>query len=135
MKLKLEIVTPEKKVYSDEVDSVVIPGVEGELGILPHHIPLMVQILPGELRVKKGNEELNLATGGGFVEVTGKSVKVLTDMAERAEDINEARVEEARCRAEEALKERHLSAEEYATTAATLQKALAQLRVVRKRRH
>jgi F-type H+-transporting ATPase subunit epsilon len=134
MTLKLEIVTPEKKVYSDEVDSVVVPGVEGELGILSHHIPLMTQILPGELRIKKGSEETHLATGGGFVEVTGRKVSVLTDLAERAEEIDILRVEEAKRRAEEALSER-LTAEEYATTAATLQRALAQLKVARKRRH
>ncbi len=131
--LQLEIVTPEQKIYSDEVDSVVIPGVEGELGVLPQHVPLMTQLLPGELRVLKGGEELRLAVGEGFVEVSAEKVVVLTDMAVKESDIDEAAAEEAIQRAEQAMKDSKLGDEEYATVKASLQKSLAMVRVKRRR--
>lgn len=132
--LRLEIVTPEAKTYSDDVDSVVIPGAEGELGILPQHVGLMTQILPGELRITKGGEETRLAVGEGFAEVTGDKVSVLTDMAVRESDIDENSAEEAMRRAEEAMKNQDkMSDEEHAAVKAALQKSLAQLRVKRRR--
>ena len=131
--LHLEIVTPEQKAYSDDVDSVVIPGVEGELGVLPEHVPLMTQLLPGELRVLKGGEELRLAVGEGFIEISADKVAVLTDMAIRETDIDESAAEDAVRRAEEAMKENKLNDEEYATVQASLQKSLAQIRVKRRR--
>jgi F-type H+-transporting ATPase subunit epsilon len=131
--LQLEIVTPEQKIYSDEVDSVVIPGVEGELGVLPQHVPLMTQLLPGELRVLKGGEELRLAVGEGFVEVSAEKVVVLTDMALKESEIDEAAAEEAIQRAEQAMKDTKLGDEEYATVKASLQKSLAMVRVKRRR--
>ncbi|MCX6969441.1 MAG: F0F1 ATP synthase subunit epsilon [Verrucomicrobia bacterium] len=131
--LQLEIVTPEQKIYSDEVDSVVIPGVEGELGVLPQHVPLMTQLLPGELRVLKGGEELRLAVGEGFVEVSAEKVVVLTDMAVKESEIDEAAAEEAIQRAEQAMKDTKLGDEEYATVKASLQKSLAMVRVKRRR--
>jgi len=131
--LHLEIVTPEQKAYSDDVDSVVIPGVEGELGVLPEHVPLMTQLLPGELRVLKGGEELRLAVGEGFIEISADKVAVLTDMATRETDIDESAAEDAVRRAEEAMKENKLNDEEYATVQASLQKSLAQIRVKRRR--
>lgn len=131
--LRLEIVTPEAKIYSDDVESVVIPGVEGELGILPQHIGLMTQLLPGELRISKGGQEHRLAVGEGFVEVTGEKVSVLTDMAVPENDIDEAAAEEAIRRAEARMKEEHLDEENYAAVQATLQKSLAQLKVKRRR--
>ena len=133
MPLRLEIVTPESKTFSDDVDSVVIPGVEGELGILPQHVALMTQIVPGELRIFKGGQETRLAVGGGFVEVSGEKVSVLTDQAVRESDIDEAAAEEAIRRAEEALRGEHLDTEAHASVQATLQKSLAQLRVKRRR--
>ena len=131
--LHLEIVTPEQKIYSDDVDSVVIPGVEGELGVLPEHVPLMTQLLPGELRVLKGGEELRLAVGEGFVEIGPDKVAVLTDMAVKESEIDESAAEDAVKRAEEAMKEHKLNDEEYATVKASLQKSLAQIRVKRRR--
>src|SRR5678816_3461137 len=94
--LKLEIVTPDAKVFSEDVDMVTLPGVEGEMGIFPQHVPLMTQIVPGEVTVRKGGQDYHLAVGEGFVEVTGERVAILTDMAIRAESIDEAKAEEAR---------------------------------------
>lgn len=131
--LRLEIVTPEAKIYSDDVESVVIPGVEGELGILPQHIGLMTQLLPGELRILKNGQESRLAVGEGFVEVTGEKVSVLTDMAVAESDIDEAAAEEAIRRAEAAMKEEHLDDEGHAAVQAAIQKSLAQLKVKRRR--
>lgn len=131
--LHLEIVTPEQKIYSDDVDSVVVPGVEGELGVLPQHVPLMTQLLPGELRVFKGGEELCLAVGEGFVEIGADKVAVLTDMAVKESDIDGLAAEEAVRRAEEAIKDSKLDDEEYATVKASLQKSLALVRVKRRR--
>jgi F-type H+-transporting ATPase subunit epsilon len=131
--LRLEIVTPEAKTFSDDVDSVVIPGIEGEMGILPMHVPLMTQLQPGELRVLKGGEETRLAVGEGFVEITGEKVIVLTDMAIKESDIDESAAEAAIHRAEEAMRTERLSDEEHAVTKAALQRSLALVRV--KRRH
>ena len=111
---------------------VTLPGSEGELGVYPEHVPLMTQIVPGELTVRQGAKEFFLAVGEGFVEITGDHVSVLTDMAIKADTIDEAKAEEARRRAEARLKEK-LSAEEVATVNAALTHSLAQLHV--KRRH
>ena len=133
--LKLEIVTPDKKVFSEPVDIVFIPGVDGELGVLPNHIPLMTMIKPGELRVSAGGQQTFLAVGEGFVEITGDSVTVLTDMAIEEQSIDESAAEEAVSRAQEALKHtQDLNDEEVASVQASLQKSLAQLRV-RRRQH
>jgi len=130
--LKLEIVTPDGKAYSEDVEMVTLTGVQGEMGILPQHIPLMTKMVPGELVVRKGGRDLFVAVGGGLVQVTGTRVNILTDMAVAADKIDEARAEEARRRAEARLREK-LSDEEVATTNAALARSLAQLRV--KRRH
>jgi len=133
MPLRLEIVTPEAKTYSDDVDMVVVPGIEGELGILPQHVPLMTQMLPGELVVTKGTEVLHLAVGEGFIEVTQTRVSVLTDMAVEEKDIDESAAEEAVKRAQAALQDKTLASEEIASVEAALQKSLAKLRVKRRR--
>ena len=130
--LKLEIVTPESKVYSEDVDMVTLPGVEGEMGIFPMHIPLMTQIAAGEIVARKGGQDFFLAVGEGFVEVTGERVAILTDMAIKADDIDEAKAEEARARAEARLQEK-LTEEEQGTVQAALAHSLTQLNV--KRRH
>src|SRR3989441_12592436 len=129
--LKLEIVTPEAKTYSEDVDMVTLPGVEGEMGIYPMHVPLMTQIKAGEVAVRKAGQEYFLAVGEGFVEITGERVAVMTDMAIKAEDIDELKVEEARRRAEARLAE-HLDDEEGAMVSAALAHALAQLKVKRR---
>ncbi len=131
--LKLEIVTPEAKIFSEDVEIVFVPGVEGELGILPKHIPLMTMIKPGELRVSSGGKETFMAVGDGFVEVTGDSVTVLTDMAVEEKAIDESAAEAAVKRAQEALRGEHLGDEEVASVQAALQKSLAQLHVKRRR--
>ena len=130
--LKLEIVTPEKTAYSEDVEMVTLPGSEGELGIYPNHVPLLTTLNPGELRVMKGGRETYLAIGEGFVEVTGTSVSVLTDMAMESAGIDESAAEAAVARARAAMKD-DLGAEEVASVQASLQKALAQLHVKRRR--
>lgn len=131
--LKLEIVTPEAKVYSEDVDMVTLPGVEGEMGIFPMHIPLMTQIAAGEIVARKGGQDYFLAVGEGFVEITGQRVAILTDMAIKADDIDETKAEDARKRAEARLAEK-LSDEETATVQAALLHSLTQLNVKRRRR-
>jgi F-type H+-transporting ATPase subunit epsilon len=101
--IKFDIVTAERLVYSEQVDEVVAPGTEGELGILPHHAPLMTMLKPGEVRLKKGNEEISLAVAGGFLEVRPDHVIILADAAERADEIDAARAEAAKKRAQERL--------------------------------
>ena len=131
--LRLEIVTPETTAYSEDVEMVTLPGSEGELGVYPNHVPLLTTLNPGELRVLKGGRESFLAIGEGFVEITGSSVSVLTDMALEATVIDESAAEEAVARAQKAMKE-DLGSEEVAAVQASLQKALAQLHVKRRRR-
>jgi len=132
--LRLEIVTPEARTYSDDVDMVVLPGVEGELGIFPQHVPLLTELKPGELRVLKNGQEIALAVGEGFVEITAGHVSVLTDMAIEESAIDENAVQAAIERAEAAMRDSQtLAGEELATVQAALQKSLAQLKV--KRRH
>jgi F-type H+-transporting ATPase subunit epsilon len=129
--LKLEIVTPDSKVYSEDVDMVTLPGVEGEMGIYPQHVPLLTQIAAGEVIARKDGQDHSLAVGDGFVEITGDHVAIMTDMAISAENIDEAKAEEARRRAEERLKEK-MGAEEAAVVSASLANSLAQLRVKRR---
>jgi F-type H+-transporting ATPase subunit epsilon len=131
--LKLEIVTPEKTAYSEDVEMVTLPGSEGELGVYPNHVPLLTTLNPGELRVLKGGKETFLAIGEGFVEITAATVSVLTDMALEPSVIDESAAEAAVARAQAAMKD-DLGAEEVAAVQASLQKALAQLHVKRRRR-
>lgn len=133
MPLKLEIVTPEATTFSEDVEMVTLPGIEGEMGIYPMHVPLMTQIVPGEIAVRKGGRDFFLAVGEGFVEITGNHVSILTDMAIKQDDIDEARAEEARKRAEARLTEK-LSDEESAMVSAALAHSLAQLNVKRRNR-
>jgi len=128
--LKLEIVTPEAKTYSEDVEMVTLPGVEGEMGILPMHVPLLTQIVPGEIIARKNGRDFLLAVGEGFVEVTGDRVAIMTDMAIKAENIDEAKAEEARQRAQARLAEK-LDDEEAALVSAALAHSLAQLKVKR----
>jgi F-type H+-transporting ATPase subunit epsilon len=130
--LKLEIVTPESTAYSEDVEMVTLPGSEGELGVYPNHVPLLTTLNPGELRVVKGGKVNYLAIGEGFVEITGSTVSVLTDMALEASVIDESVAEAAVARARAAMKE-DLGGEEVAAVQASLNKALAQLHVKRRR--
>jgi F-type H+-transporting ATPase subunit epsilon len=132
--MKLEIVTPDGRAYAEDVEMVTLTGAEGEIGILPQHVRLMTQMLPGELVVRRGGKDVFVAVGAGLVEVRADRVQILTDMAVAAEKIDEAKAEEARRRAEARLQDR-LSAEEVAATNAALTRAVAQLRVRRRHHH
>jgi len=132
--LKLEIVTPEAKTYSDDVEMVTLPGVEGEMGVYPQHVPLMTQLVPGEITVRKDGQDVYLAVGEGFVEITAEKVAILTDMAIRSDQIDEAKAEEVRRQAEARLAE-NLDTEENARVRAALAQSLAQLHVKRRHRH
>jgi F-type H+-transporting ATPase subunit epsilon len=132
--LKLEIVTPEGRAYSDDVAMVVLPSVEGEIGVYPAHVPLMTQLLPGELRIVKDGKTTELVVGSGFIEVTGDSVSVLTDSALGEDQIDEATTEEAIHRAEAALKDKSLSSDDTAEVESALARSLAQIRFKRRRR-
>ena len=134
MPTKLEIVTPEARVFSDDVDSVVLPGSEGELGVLPQHAPLVTTLKPGELRFVKAGKPHEYVVGDGLVEITGTTVRVLTDVALDEEGIDEAHVQEALARAQARMKEADLGAEEVASVEAMIAKSLAQLHFKRKRR-
>jgi len=131
--LKLEIVTGEGPVYSDDVEMVTLPGVTGQFGVYPQHVSLITQMEPGEIIVHKEGFDTFFAAGGGLIEVTATSVAILTDLAVQADKIDEAKAEEARRRAEARLKEK-LADEEVASINASLARSLAQLRVKRRQR-
>ena len=131
--LKLEIVTPDSRTYSDDVEMVTLPGVEGEMGIYQQHVPVLTQIVPGEIIVRKDGRDSFLAVGEGFVQITGERVAIMTDMAIPAENIDEAKADEARQRAEARLAEK-LDAEEAAMVTAALTHSLALLKVKRRQR-
>ena len=131
--LNLQIVTPEGTVYSEDVEMVGLRTVDGRIGILPHHIRLMTQMLPGEMMVRKDGEDHFLAVGEGMVEVTADHVAIATDMAIAAESIDEAKAEEARQRVQARLHDK-LADEEVASVNAALARSLAQLHVKRRRR-
>jgi F-type H+-transporting ATPase subunit epsilon len=130
--LKLEIVTPEAKIFADDVEMVTLTGIDGDMGIYPQHMPVMTQLVAGEIIARKGGENIFLAVGDGFVQITGERVAILTDMAIRAENIDEAAAEEAQKKAEARLSQK-LSDEEAATVHAALVHATTQLKV--KRQH
>jgi len=134
MPLHLEVITPERKVYEDDVDMVVAPASEGYVGILPHHVPLFTTLGPGEFKVKKGGVEEVLAVFGGFMDVRGDRVVVLTDAAEPAEEIDADRAHQARERAQQVLAAGPASAADEQRARAELQRALVRLRVSEGRR-
>jgi F-type H+-transporting ATPase subunit epsilon len=135
MPIHLEVITPERKVYEDDVDMVIAPGSEGYLGILPHHAPLLTALGPGEFRVKKGGVEEVLAVFGGFMDVRADRVVVLTEAAEPVEEIDAQRAQAARDRAREMLAQAGmLSAADEARARAALQRALVRIRVSERRR-
>ena len=131
--LRLEIVTPAGTVYSEDVEMVTLSSIAGQMGILPRHVPLIAQMVPGEMIVRKDGRDVFVATGEGLIEVTGNRVAILTDLAIAADRIDEAKAEEARQRAEARLREK-LSDEELAAVNASLTRSLVQLRIKRRRR-
>ena len=131
--IKLEIVTAERQIFSDDVNVLVADGVEGQLGILPHHAPLMTILKPGELLIRKDREETCMAVTGGFLEVRPDKVIVLADACERAEEIDIARAEAAKQRAEEMLKA-HRPEIDTARAEAALRRSLIRLKVAERKR-
>jgi F-type H+-transporting ATPase subunit epsilon len=131
--LRLEIITAERQVFADAVNAVVAPGIEGELGILPHHAPLMTMLKPGELLIRKDGNETYMVVSGGFLEIRPDKVIVLADACERAEEIDITRAEEAKHRAEERLKT-HPPGLDMARAQAALLRSLVRLRVAERRR-
>src|SRR5262245_7820169 len=131
--LRLEIVTPQATVFSEDVHMVTLPVEEGQIGVYPQHVPVITQVMPGELIVTVDGQERLLAVGEGLVEITGERVSIVTDMAIPAEKIDEQLVEQARARAEARLREK-ISDEEVASVNASLVRSLAQLQVKRRRR-
>ena len=132
-KLRLVVVTPEGKTFDSDVEQVVMPGVEGQLGILPGHVPLLTAIQPGEVDLRAGSRGDELAVGGGFAEVTGDRVTILTDMAVKPEDIDELAVEKALQSAQQALLEKKAGPEAEALME-MIQRSTVQLNLKRKRR-
>jgi F-type H+-transporting ATPase subunit epsilon len=132
--IRCEIVTVERLVYEDEVDSVTAPAVKGEIQVLPSHAPLITALSPGELVVAKAGETEYFAIGGGYLEVLAGKVTVMADTAERADEIDETRAQAARERAERLLSERPPTAEDYAAIESTLRRSLARLQVARHKR-
>jgi F-type H+-transporting ATPase subunit epsilon len=134
MPLLLEIVTPERQVFSDQVDGVVCPGVEGELGVLPHHAPLLTTLGFGELRIRRGSEEEFFAIAGGFLQVRPDKVVVMAETADMASEIDLEKAQEARREAEKALAEGFEEPADLARARASLQRALLRIRVAERRR-
>lgn len=133
--LQFKIVTPERVVFEDTVNEVILPTVEGEIAVLPDHIPLVTLLKAGVLRIKKGEEETPLAVSGGVIEVDGKRVIVLADTAERADELEEEKIEKARQAAQKLMEEKRHDTEGFADASAALERELARLKVVRRRRH
>lgn len=129
--LKLEVVTPDERTYSGDVEMVTLPGVEGEMGVYPNHVPLVTQIVPGEIVARKQGRDYFLVVGEGFAEITGDRVAVLTDMAVGGDTLDEAKAEEARRRAEARMAER-MSEAEVAVVSASIAHSLAQVKLKRR---
>jgi F-type H+-transporting ATPase subunit epsilon len=130
---RLEIVTAERMVFSDDVTALIAWGVEGQLGILPHHAPLMTMLQPGDLMIRKDREEEYLALSGGFLEVRPDKVIILADACEQADEIDVARAEEAKKRAQETMKAAPMTVDA-ASAEAALRRSLARLKVAERRR-
>ncbi len=133
MPLELEIVTPERQAYADTVDSVVLPGTEGELGVLPHHAPLVSTLGIGELRIRKGGVEESFAIVGGFLQVLPDKVVVMAETADMASEIDVEKAQQARAEAERALQEGYHEGADLAAARAALQQALLRIRVAERR--
>ncbi len=129
----LEIITPERVAYTDRVNLVTAPAVNGTIGILPRHVPLFTQLTEGEIKIKKGSEEFYLAIGGGFLEVTKSKVLVLVTRAVHAKELNEQEIVKARQAAEDALKQKPIG-ENLAAAQAALRQSLVDLRILRRRK-
>jgi F-type H+-transporting ATPase subunit epsilon len=132
--LHLELITPDGPTFEGDIDSVSLPTPQGEITVLPHHIPLISIVVPGSITVRKGTEEQLFAVSRGVIEVDGASLRILTDTADRAEELEEAAIEKAKAEAEKLMTEKRADAEGFAEATAILEKELAKLRVVRRHR-
>jgi F-type H+-transporting ATPase subunit epsilon len=132
-KLQFEIITPDGTVFSEAVDEVVIPTPDGEIGVLPHHVPLVSLLQAGEVRIRMGDQVTYLAVSSGLLQVHPDKVVALADSAERAEQIDEQRAEEARARAAQLMQDKRVDSEEFAALSAKIEKELARLRVAKRR--
>lgn len=130
--LHLELITPERVIYEGDADSISLPTPDGEITVLPHHIPLISIVKPGSILVRKGKEEMIFAVSRGVIEVDGKSLKVLADTAERAEELEEATIEKARQEAQKMMNEKREDKEGFAEATAILDKELARLHTIRR---
>ncbi len=136
MKIKFKIVTPERVVYENEVDEATIPTTEGQITVLPHHIPLMSMLNAGELILKKDGQEIPMAVSSGFIQVNNNEIIILADTAERAEEIDEARANEAKIRAQNLLKEaKNTEDVNYTALVAKMEREVARLNISRRRKH
>ncbi len=136
MKIKFKIVTPERVVYENEVDEATIPTTEGQITVLPHHIPLMSLLSAGELTLKKDGQEIPMAVSSGFIQVNNNEIIILADTAERAEEIDEARANEAKIRAQNLLKEaKNTEDVNYTALVAKMEREVARLNISRRRKH
>lgn len=133
MKLSINVLTPQAQVFSGEADEVLVPSVNGELGILPNHVSLLTQIMPGEIQIKTGSKTQSIAIMGGYIEVNNNIINILGDYAIRAEDIEVAKVEQAKQKAEK-LKIEKISQEDLATIEADLRRSILELKVARRNR-
>ena len=134
-KIKFKIVTPERVVYENEVDQATIPTAEGQITVLPNHIPLMSILTAGELILKKNGEDIPMAVSSGFIQVNKNEIVILADTAERAEEIDEARAEEARLRAKKLMQEvKNKEDVSYTALVAKMEREVARLNVLRRRR-
>ena len=134
-KLKLKVVTPERVLFEQDVDQVTLPTQEGEITVLPNHLPLISLIKPGEVVFKNEGQTTPLVIAGGFIEVQPDKVVILADSAEKVEEIKEDRAEEARKRAEQAMKEKTIDAKEYAYLVSKIEKEMARIKVAKKYRN
>ena len=133
MPLHLEIVTPEKLAYEDDIDMVLVPGIDGELGILPHHTPLVSLLGVGELKIRKGGSEESFAIAGGFLQVRPDKVVVMAETADLASDIDLEKAQQARAEAEKALEAGYVEGADLSAARAELQRALIRIRVAERR--
>ncbi len=135
MKINLQIITPEKIAYQGEADGVTIPTKNGEITVLANHIPIISTMKHGELLIKNGNEEISMAVCNGFIEVKNNKITIMTDIAERVQEIDEQKAKEAKKRAEDLLKEKdRLSDVAFADATVILEKSLARIKVIKRRR-
>ncbi|OGY44104.1 MAG: ATP synthase F1 subunit epsilon [Candidatus Buchananbacteria bacterium RIFCSPHIGHO2_02_FULL_38_8] len=134
-KINLEIITPERTVFADAVDQITLPTQQGEITVLPNHIPLISSLAAGEVKIIKEGQETFMAISGGLIQIDFNKIRILADTAERAEEIDEAKAEEAHKRALALMSEKNKEAVDYTSLAAKIEKELARLKVARRRKH